>query len=91
MKINNIWIFSNKNTILGAFYQKELAEIFIKKYSLSGTLTAYPINEPIYEWSIENEFFAPKNIDEKKAKFIESFTTDKIPTFNYKEGILSRE
>lgn len=62
------------------------AELYIKKYSLSGCLTKMPLNISLYEWAIDSGFFLPKNELQKSPKFIQRFTSAYTEHYHYLNG-----
>lgn len=67
----------------GAFTTTEDAEQWIRKYSLSGILSQYPVDEGLYyDWAIEKDFFTIKNEHQKEAKFIQRFTCASMKHFS---------
>lgn len=83
-----IWIFhGEKAEFCSAIYSElEQAEDFIKKYSLSGTLTNMPLDKSIYEWVIEKGFFKPTKDYQHNNKFIQRFTSTYLEHYHYKNG-----
>jgi hypothetical protein len=85
-----VWIFHGENGRIasGAFSSKEKAEIFIKKYNLSGVLTWYVVDEGIYDWAISSGFFEVKKAEQQGSEFIQRFTSGSQPHFHYENGQL---
>jgi len=83
-----IWIFhGNDATLCSAiFTDLEKAEMWIKKYSLSGILTKMPINRSIYDWAIETGTFIPKSELQQTPKFIQRFTSAYLEHCHYENG-----
>ena len=73
----SVWVFhANEGHLTSAVFTKEsLAEAWIKKHSLSGILTEYPLDTGVYEWAISKGFFKPKQSYQQSAKFIGTFTS----------------
>ncbi len=79
-----MWVLNcGGNFPTGIFDSKEKAEEIIKKYDLKGTLTKYPINTTVYDWTIENDYFKPKNELHYKADFIGSFSSAYQEHYHY--------
>jgi len=72
-----IWVFNGNHHKFpsGVFTDKQLAEDWIEKNKLTGTLTAYPINQGVYDWAIEKGYFKPKRDDQKTPSFIANFSS----------------
>lgn len=85
---NYIWIFNGpRNSFPSAtFSTLEKAESWIKENKLSGTLTQYPIDIPVYDWAINNGYFKPKNELQKNAKAIANFSSASQEHFHYTDG-----
>jgi len=83
-----IWIFHGNGATLctATFTDLEQAEMWIKKYSLSGILTKMPINQSIYDWTIETGKFAPKSELQQTPKFIQRFTSAYLGHCHYENG-----
>jgi hypothetical protein len=57
------------------FTTKELAEKWIEKNGLSGTITEMPVNISAYDHAIEMKLFIPKKPHETSPKFIANFSS----------------
>jgi len=87
-----MWILNCGGTFTcGIFETKEDAEKVIKKYKLNGTLTKYPTNTLIYDWSIENGYFTPKNEWQKTSEFIGSFSSAYQEHYYYDDDFIFNE
>jgi hypothetical protein len=88
-----IWVFSGDNSKLpsAVFTEKEKAEEWIKKYTLSGMLTAYPVNKGTYDWAISHNYFNPKKEHETSAEFIQRFSSALQEHHHYENGVLEEE
>ncbi|MDR2905176.1 MAG: hypothetical protein LBU73_04400 [Helicobacteraceae bacterium] len=67
-----IWIFQGENatSCTAVFTEKEKAELWIFKHSLSGSLTRMPVNKSVYDWAIELDFlYLKKNIKKWEVLF----------------------
>ena len=86
----NIWVFNGANSRFpsGIFMEKELAEHWIKKHKLTGTLTLYPINKGVYDWAIEQGNFTPSKDHEYTSSFIQKFSSASQEHYHYSEGFL---
>src|SRR5262245_46414480 len=60
--LKQVWVFNGaRNHFPSAiFTERRLAEAWIQKNQLEGTLTAYPLNTSAYDWAIEEGYFTPK-------------------------------
>lgn len=75
--MNQVWVFNGtQNHFPSAiFATRELAESWINQHQLTGTLTAYPINTSVYDWTIEKGWFKPTRPHQTTAKFISNFSS----------------
>ncbi|HEY9261239.1 DUF7710 domain-containing protein [Chitinophaga sp.] len=83
-----IWVFNGVNSRFasGVFDQLDQATDWISENKLSGTLTEYPINTGVYDWAIENEFFAPKKQEHTSPEFIGKFSSASQAHFHFENG-----
>jgi hypothetical protein len=88
----SVWVFnaSNKGLPGGIFENLNLAEKWISKNRLTGTLTRYPVNQGTLDWAIQNNMVNMKP-EKLKAKvedpdFIGDFTTASMEHYHYENG-----
>ncbi len=89
--LNEVYVFQAPNNgrfCSGVFSTKEKAEEYIKKYSLTGVLTVYPIDEAVYDWAIRMGFFKPKKENQLTSEFIGGFSSASQEHFHYENGEL---
>ena len=81
-----IWLFHGTGATFasGVFETKELAEEWIIANKLEGVLTQYPINQGVYQWAIEKNYFAPTRDYQFEGKFIQQFTSASQEHYHYK-------
>lgn len=86
--MRSVWVFIGHGGTFPAavFSDQAKADAWIARHRLSGTLTAYPVDEPIYEWAIERGFFEPKRPDQSQARFIQRFSSASLEHFHYEDG-----
>jgi len=53
---------------------RQVAEGWIAKHAMTGTLTQYPVYTGMYEFAIEAGQFSPKKPQHKTAQFIAAFS-----------------
>ncbi|WP_282628364.1 DUF7710 domain-containing protein [Empedobacter sedimenti] len=72
-----IYVFNGHNSSFpsAVFSSYENAEQWIKQHRLSGTLTAYPLDTPVYDWAVDNHYFKPKSEADQSANFISRFSS----------------
>jgi hypothetical protein len=85
-----VWIFHGVKAQFssGVFSSREKAENWIKTHKLTGILSQYPLNQGVYDWAIENNYFKPKNTELVNAEFIQRFSSASQIHFHYLEGAL---
>jgi len=71
-----VWVFNhlNSNFPSGVFSSEDKARAWIRRYSLKGTLTQYPIDLSAYDYATQNGFFTPKNKHHFDDEFVGRFT-----------------
>jgi hypothetical protein len=71
-----VWVFSGAGSHFasGVFSDLAIAEAWIAKHRVSGTLTLHHVDEGAYDWSIRNGFFVPRNPEHTHPNFIGRFT-----------------
>jgi hypothetical protein len=57
------------------FTERRLAEAWIQRNQLEGTLTAYPLNIGIYDWAIEKGYITPMKEEQASPNFIANFSS----------------
>lgn len=89
MKENLIFVFNGHNSSFpsAVFSSYEKAEIWIKQHSLSGTLTAYPLDIPVYDWAVKLNYFNPKTEAHKAANFISKFSSAYQQHWHFENGV----
>jgi hypothetical protein len=87
--IPTVWIFNGarSNFPSGVFSQRELAEAWIKKHLLTGTLTRYPVDISAYDWAISKGFFTVSKDEQRDAAFIQKFSSASQEHYHYEDGV----
>jgi len=69
-----VWIFSGEGARFASavFISQKLVENWIKKFSLSGVLTAYPVNIDVYEWAVKKVFLQQKKMNRIKPRLFKN-------------------
>jgi len=89
---NSVWVFvgSNSKFPSGIFQDKKLAQKWISEKALTGTLSAMPLNESVFDWAIQNDALTLKKEKiEEKAKdpyFIQDCLPASLEHYHYKYG-----
>lgn len=86
-----VWVFNGAGSRFpsGVFASKESALSWIQHRKLTGTLTAYPLDEGAYEWAVAKGFFSPKSDKDTSSEFIQRFTSASQEHFHFESGALS--
>jgi hypothetical protein len=72
----HVWVFNGGGTFpAGVFSTRERAEAWIRQHQLEGTLTAYPLDEGVWDWAVSRGYFDVKRDDQRTARFIARFTS----------------
>ena len=87
--MESVWIFNGMQSSFpsGVFKTKETAEAWISKFSLTGTLTEYPVDVGMYDYAIAEGHFEPQKPEHSTALFIGKFTGGGIDHFHYEDGM----
>ncbi len=80
-----VWVFNGANAAFpsGVFSTKERAEEWIRTHRLEGTLTAYPVDIPVYDWALSHGLFKPRRDDQSSSAFMQRFTTASQEHYHY--------
>jgi hypothetical protein len=88
---SGVWVFNGERSAFpsAVFNSVEKAEEWIAKRGLSGVLTWYPIDVPVYDWIIAKGWWQPKKEHETEPAFIQQFSSASQEHYHYEFG--SRE
>jgi hypothetical protein len=88
--IETVWVFNGAKSDFpsAVFTQKALAEEWIRKHRLTGTLTRYPLDMGVYEWALERKYFTPKKDEQRTPTFIGRFSAANQEHYHYEDGSL---
>lgn len=79
-----VWVFNGSGSFpSGVFTTRDLAEAWIRKHRLKGTLTAYPLDVDVYDWVIEKSYFTPKHAYQATSEFIGQFSSAYQQHYHY--------
>jgi hypothetical protein len=86
--MKSMWVFNGVQSPFpsGVFSNKESAEAWISRNSLTGTLTEYPVDIGMYDYSTSNGRFKPSKAEHETALFIGKFSGGGIDHFHYEDG-----
>jgi hypothetical protein len=84
-----IWVFCGTSSQFpnAVFSDRGLAEHWIAENHLSGILSAYPLDQSIYDWAVSNGFFTPTQDKHRTPQFIEKFTSASQEHYHYEAGV----
>jgi hypothetical protein len=85
---NCIWVLHGDGSRFASavFDSSEMAAAWIEQHQLTGLLTAYPLNEGVYDWATRGNVFAPKNPARASPDFVQRFTSASQPHFHFERG-----
>jgi hypothetical protein len=86
--MESMWVFNGVQSSFpsGVFSSKESAEAWIGKNGLTGTLTEYPVDIGMYDYSTSSGGFKPSRPEHGTALFIGKFSGGGIDHFHYEDG-----
>ena len=84
----SVWVFSGGRAHFpgGVFTDRDIAESWIGRNRLTGTLTRYPIDIGAYEWAIEKGLFRPRKPHQSEPEFIGGFSDTGMEHYHYENG-----
>lgn len=87
-QVDQVWVFCGAKALFpsGIFLEFEAAERWIESHSLTGTLTAYPVNTGVYEWAIAKGYFRPARPHQTTPAFIQRFSSASMEHHHYENG-----
>ena len=87
--IATVWVFNGarSNFPSAVFSKRGLAEQWIAKHLLTGTLTRYPLDVSSYDWAISRGFFEVSKSEHREGSFIQKFSSASQEHYHYEEGI----
>lgn len=88
MDVMGVWVFCGNGGSLPSAVFADLAnaEDWIKKHSLSGVLTEYPLDIGVYEWAQKMGYFTPKSPSQATPSFIGKFSSAYLRHFHFQNG-----
>ena len=87
MNTDHVWVFKAERATFpcGVFSTVDFADAWIAKHKLTGVLTAYPLNQGVYDWATGNGYF--KRAKPATPEFVGSFTSQHQKHYHYVEGV----
>jgi hypothetical protein len=95
-----VWVFNGDGPSIafpaGVFSKREIAETWIRANKLSGTLTAYPLDQGVFDWAKEKGYLSDWTLDtgpapgvnEGAPRVVGRFSTGHQPHFHFSDGVL---
>ena len=86
--IDSVWVFNGDGARFpsGIFTSKDNAARWIEQHGLSGVLTAYPVDEGVFDWAIRTGMFDAKSDKHTSPEFIQGFTSAAQEHVHYERG-----
>jgi hypothetical protein len=83
-----VWVFiGEKGTNpMGIWSSLDAAHKYIHDEQLSGSLTAFEVNQPVYDWAIKTGRFKPKQDQHRSLKFRQTFSNQYQEHYSFREG-----
>ena len=88
-ELESVWVFNGARSTFpsGVFVTRGMAEDWIRKHALTGTLTQYPLNIGMYEFTIAAGHFSPRKPHHTTSEFIGTFSGGGLNHFHYEDGL----
>jgi hypothetical protein len=86
---NCIWIFNGEGGQFpaGAFTSRPKAEKWIATHRVSGTLTAYPVDEGVYDWAMRSGAVTGRaKVRGDEPQFVATFSSAIQEHYHYQNG-----
>lgn len=86
--MKDVWVFNGAGGQFPSaiFDERADAEKWIKKNSLTGVLTRYPVGVSVYDWAIENGHFFVDHAGKKSSDFIQIFSSAAQEHIHFENG-----
>ena len=83
-----VWVFmgASGTNPMGIWSSLDAAHKYIHDEQLSGSLTAFGIDQPVYDWAIKTGRFKPKGDQHKSLKFRQTFSNQHQEHYTFREG-----
>ena len=83
-----VWVFTGEKGTnpMGIWSTLDAAHKYIHDEQLSGSLTAFEVDQPVYEWAIKTDRFKPKQDQHRSLKFRQTFSNQYQEHYTFKEG-----
>ena len=86
--MESVWVFNGIQSPFpsGVFSTAELADEWISRNGLTGTLTEYPVDIGMYDYAISMCYFEPRKPEHTTPLFIGKFSSGGIGQIHYEDG-----
>ena len=86
--MSEVWVFNGNRASFpsAVFSSRAKAESWISERKLTGTLTNYPLDVPVYDWVVDGEMWQPKEPHQCEPKFIAAFSSAHQEHYHYEDG-----
>jgi hypothetical protein len=86
-----VWVFvATRATLPSAvFADEDIAAAWIRRHSLTGLLTEYPIDVSVYDWVIAKGYWKPNEPYQHTPAFIGKFTSAYLRHRHFEDGVES--
>ncbi len=86
--MESVWVFNGIQSPFpsGVFSRAELADEWIGRNRLTGTLSEYPVDIGMYDYAISMCHFEPRKPEHTTPLFIGKFSGGGIGHIHYKDG-----
>jgi hypothetical protein len=85
---NQVWVFMGEGAThpCAVFATKERADEWIRQWKVTGTLTAYPLDQSVYDWAIAGRHFHPTHPSHTEPTFVQRFSSAYAEHYHYDRG-----
>jgi len=83
-----VWVFMGDkgHFPMGVWSTLNLAHRYIHDQQLTGSLTAYELDYPAYDWAIDTGKFKPSKDQHRSLKFRQTFSNQHQEHYTFREG-----
>jgi hypothetical protein len=83
-----VWVFMGEKGQypMAVWTRLDFAHRYIHDNQLSGSLTAFELNSPVYDWAISTGKFKPKQDQHRSVKFRQTFSNQCQEHYTFREG-----
>lgn len=85
----SVWVFHGEGAQFagGVFAGVTSAEEWIADHALTGVLTRYPLDQGVWDWAVEAEYFTPRQLEHSAPRFVGGFTSALQEHIHYEGGV----